>query len=217
MKGRRVPSHLSITSLSSPVGSFFIPRAAFPFPCVNQLKRRSIYTPIQPNYYRLTRTPTRLAKKAKPTAAARMRHLALIAALRRRTVPLSFQANSTYRKRWVGGWVGGWVGRRYVLCNACDERRWVGGWVGRWVGFLTSLSRASTVLLFHITRSAFFILSSLVIWAWVGGWVGGWVEDNEAVGMSYWTLYMGGWVGGWVGGLPGCVVQRLRRRACCGP
>ena len=29
----------------------------------------------------------------------------------------------------------------------------------------------------------------------VGGWVD-WIEENEAVGMSYWTLL---WVGGWVG------------------
>ena len=39
----------------------------------------------------------------------------------------------------------------------------------------------------------------------VGGWVGGWlsyyihrkVEENEAVRMRCWTLWVGGWEGGW--------------------
>ena len=33
----------------------------------------------------------------------------------------------------------------------------------------------------------------------VGGWVG-WIDEDEAVRMSCWTLWVGGWVGGWVCG-----------------
>ena len=34
----------------------------------------------------------------------------------------------------------------------------------------------------------------------MGGWVGDRkVEEDEAIGMSYWKVWVVGWVGGWVG------------------
>ena len=32
----------------------------------------------------------------------------------------------------------------------------------------------------------------MAAYRWVGGWVGGWEEEEEAVGMRYWTFWVGG-------------------------
>ena len=88
-----------------------------------------------------------------------------------------------------GGWVGGWE-ETYHGCVVAGEEETEANLPGR-VG-LQGLLNGNEVLerLGHF--EAFDVEVACIE---VGGWVGGWVEEEEAVGMSYWTLSSTRWVG----------------------
>ena len=122
----------------------------------------------------------------------------------------------------------------------------MGGWVGGWVGYLLG-EEGEIDFSFEVPKRcreelepSHSIGLDLVGWmgGWVDGWVDGWferaircigglVEEERAVGMRCWTLYVGRWVGEWA--LPvACplvlfwrvysqLVQKRPFLACAGP